>query len=148
MVDELAREIHTFQPSTPGEERIHPELLSTLDVMLDARRVRLFLGQQGIGAVTWTVILVGGVITLGFACFFHMDRLRTQLTLTGMIGAMFGLMLFLLVAMDHPLWGRLSVQPDAFRELQRNFTRLRAETAAPVPRLAEEADSTRPPATR
>lgn len=144
-VDELAREVHTFQPSTPVEERLHPELLEALDELLDARRVRLFLGEQGIGAVTWTVILVGGVITLGFACFFYMDRVRTQLLLTGMMGAMFGLMLFLLVAMDHPLWGDLGVQPDAFRELQTDFARLRAETPAPPPLLAEEADSTRPP---
>lgn len=131
-VDELAREIHTFQPSTPGEERIHPELLSELDALLDARRVRLFVGQQGIGAVTWTVILVGGVITLGFACFFRMDQVRTQLLLTGLMGAMFGLMLFLLVAMDHPLWGELGVRPDAFRALQRDFARMRAETPAPA----------------
>ncbi|HEX8692453.1 MAG TPA: hypothetical protein VF746_08550 [Longimicrobium sp.] len=144
-VDELAREIHTFQPTTPAEERIHPELLEALDELLDARGVRLFLGEQGIGAVTWMVILVGGVITLGFACFFHMDRVRTQLLLTGMMGAMFGLMLFLLVAMDHPLWGKLSVQPDAFRELQRNFARLRAEAPVPAPLLAEEVDSSRPP---
>jgi hypothetical protein len=36
-------------------------------------------------------------------------------------------MLFLIVAMDHPLWGRLSVQPDAFRSLLSNYARMTGE---------------------
>jgi len=126
-VDELSRRIHTLEPASPTEERLLPELMEEMDEMLDARRMRLFLGQSGIGVVTWTVILLGGVITLGFACFFHMERLRSQLLLTGLMAAMFGLMLFLIVAMDHPLWGKLSVQPEAFREMQASYGRLRAE---------------------
>lgn len=134
-LDGLARRIHTHEPASPAEERLLPVLLEEMDEMLDARWRRLFLGQSGIGAVTWIVIVLGGAITLGFACFFHMERLRSQLLLTGLTAAMFGLMLFLIVAMDHPLWGRLSVRPDAFREIQANFARMRAETgeAPPVP---------------
>jgi hypothetical protein len=127
-VDRLARAVHTFQPTSPAEERLLPEIMEQLDDMLDARRMRLFLGEQGIGAVTWTVILLGGIITVGFACFFHMERLRSQLLLTGLMGAMFGLMLFLIVAMDHPLWGKLSVQPDAFRSLITQYARMSAES--------------------
>lgn len=129
-VDRLSRRIHTLEPASPAEERLFPELTEEMDKMLDARRRRLFLGQSGIGAATWIVILLGGTITLGFACFFHMERLRSQLFLTGLTAAMFGLMLFLIVAMDHPLWGRLSVQPDAFHEIRASIARLDAETRA------------------
>lgn len=131
-VDRLAHAIHTLAPASPAEERLLPEIMEQLDALLDARRMRLFLGAQGIGVVTWTVILLGGVITVGFACFFHMDRLRSQLLLTGLMGAMFGLMLFLIVAMDHPLWGRLSVQPDAFRSLLSNYAGRTVEAPAVV----------------
>ncbi|HYJ80426.1 MAG TPA: hypothetical protein VEW03_12515 [Longimicrobiaceae bacterium] len=152
-IDQLARAIDTFQPATPAEERMLPDLVTDSDALLDARRMRLFLGQQGIGAVTWLVIVVGGIVTLGFACCFYMERPRTQLLLTGLMGGMLGLMLFLVVAMDHPLWGRLSVKPDAFLELRTNFEHMRRErgdpafgaaAAAPDPRLlAAPADSPR-----
>lgn len=128
-VEELAREVHTLEPASPGEERLLPELMDEMDEMLDARRMRLFLGQHGIGAATWTIILLGGVITLGFACFFHMERLRSQLLLTGLTAAMFGLMLFLIVAMDHPLWGKLSVKPEPFGVLIESYVRMSGDAA-------------------
>lgn len=136
MVDRLSRRIHTLEPASPAEERILSGVEEEMDEMLDARGRRLFLGQSGIGAATWMVILLGGVITLGFACFFHMERLRSQLLLTGLMAAMFGLMLFLIVAMDHPLWGKLSVRPDAFREIQVNIARLRATAAEGPPTIS------------
>jgi hypothetical protein len=134
MADRMSRRIHLLEPASPAEERLLSGVEEEMDEMLDARARRLFLGQSGIGAATWMVILLGGLITLGFACLFHMERLRSQLLLTGLTAAMFGLMLFLIVAMDHPLWGKLSVRPDAFREVQVNIARLRAAAAeAPPP---------------
>lgn len=43
--------------------------------------------------------------------------------LVGTMSAMFGLMIFLIVAMDHPLWGTMSVQPDALKRVQANIVR-------------------------
>ena len=48
-------------------------------------------------------------------------------------GGTFALMVFLIIAMDHPLWGRLSVDPGPFRDLEANFVRMHAEQAAPPP---------------
>jgi hypothetical protein len=36
-------------------------------------------------------------------------------------------MIFLIVAMDHPLWGQFSVQPDAFRAVKANIVRWERE---------------------
>jgi hypothetical protein len=71
------------------------------------------------------------MITVGFAAFFRMGSVRAHLLLTGLAAAMFGLMLFLLLAMDHPLWGRVSIDPGPFRELEAGFRRQQAETGAP-----------------
>lgn len=133
-IDRISREVYTFQPSTPREERVYPQLAHELEEVLDARRERLFLGEKGVGAVTWAIIVLGGrMITVGFAAFFHMRNHRAQTFLTALAASMFGLMIFLLLAMDHPLWGKVSVQPDAFRDLEANFARVRAEQApAPI----------------
>ena len=73
-MDRLSREIYTFQPSTPREERVYPQLTHEMEEVLDARRDRLFLGQQGVGSVTWAIIVLGGLITVGFAAFFRMEN--------------------------------------------------------------------------
>jgi hypothetical protein len=132
-MDHLASEVYGFVPAGAQEERVYPQLVSEMEEVLDARRERLYLGQQGVGAVTWTIILIGGLITIGFAAFFRMGSARAHLLLTGLAAAMFGLMLFLLLAMDHPLWGRVSIDPGPFHELEAAFARQQAELAAPPP---------------
>jgi len=129
-MDRLANDVYTFVPATPREERVYPQLVGEMEEVLDARRERLYLGQQGVGAVTWTIIVIGGMITIGFAAFFRMTSVRAHLLLTSLAAAMFGLMLFLLLAMDHPLWGRVSIQPDPFVELQQSFIRQHQEAAS------------------
>lgn len=132
-MDRLANDVYTFVPATPREERVYPQLVGEMEEVLDARRDRLYLGQQGVGAVTWTIIVLGGMITIGFAAFFRMGSVRAHMLLTGLAAAMFGLMLFLLLAMDHPLWGRVSIDPGPFRDLEAGFVRQRAEMEAPPP---------------
>jgi hypothetical protein len=137
-MDHIASEIYTFRPTTPQEERVYPQLVKEIEEVLDARRDRLFLGERGVGAVTWTIIILGGIITVGFAAFFAMRNGRAQVLLTSLMAAMFGLMIFLIAAMDHPLWGRLSVDPGPFQDLEANIARQRADIhgaapAAPAP---------------
>jgi hypothetical protein len=109
------------------EQLVYPQVLADLNTLLDARRQRLFLGAQGIGGLTWSIILIGAVVTIGFACVFPVRSRGAHLVMAGSLAAFFGLMLFLIVSMDHPLWGQLSVQPSAFAELQANLTRLAHE---------------------
>ncbi|MFL5537491.1 MAG: hypothetical protein ACJ8J0_00775 [Longimicrobiaceae bacterium] len=132
-MDRLAGDVYTFVPASAQEERVYPQLVGKMGEVLDARRERLHLGEEGVGAVTWTVIVLGGMITIGFAAFFRMGSVRAHLLLTCLAAAMFGLMLFLLLAMDHPLWGRVSIDPGPFRELEASFVRQQGEMrAAPL----------------
>ena len=48
-VDHLADEIYTYRPSTPQEVLVYPQLTTEVASMLDARRMRVFLGEQGVG---------------------------------------------------------------------------------------------------
>ncbi|HVG45302.1 MAG TPA: hypothetical protein VM890_11245 [Longimicrobium sp.] len=130
-MDRLAADVYTFVPATPREERVYPQLVGEMEEVLDARRDRLHMGEEGVGAVTWTIILLGGMITIGFAAFFRMGSVRAHLLLTSLAAAMFGLMLFLLLAMDHPLWGRVSIGPGPFQDLKASFLRQQAEMVAP-----------------
>ncbi len=125
-IDRFARAILDFHPATAQEQRLYPQILSDLDRVLDARRQRLHRGTQGLNQVTWMTIVAGGIITLGFFCFFPVHRLRAHLTLIGAMAVLFGLMISLIVAMDRPLRGQFSIQPEAFLRLDASFVRLRS----------------------
>jgi hypothetical protein len=144
-IDGVGRHLVRFRPATQHDHELYPQLLASMQSVLDARRNRLIHGVEGIGGVTWLVIVLGGLITLGFACAFRMESRRAQVILTGLMGTSFALMVFLIIAMDHPLWGDLSIKPDAFEALETSFARQAAEearTGAPAAAPEAAADTT------
>lgn len=116
-IEDLARELIDFHPAADHEALVYRKLLSDMDGVLNERRQRIFLGTHGIRTDTWVVIVAGAVITLGFACFFPFNRLRTHLLSTGAMAAVFGFIISLIVLLDTPLLGRYAIQPDAFIDL-------------------------------
>jgi len=129
-VDSIVRSIFVYEPRSAHAQALYPQLLSDSDDLLDARRTRLYLGSSGVGPVIWFVVAIGAVITLGFTWFFHIPSRRAHVTTSGIAAALVGLMMFLILGLDHPAWGNLSVDPGAFVTVKANIVRWRAETAA------------------
>ncbi len=84
--------------------------------MLDQRRERLHLGRDSMGAVAWLIVILGAFITIGMTWFYPTESDRTRYPLVGTMGLMFGLMIFLIVVMDHPLLGGFRVESASFEE--------------------------------
>lgn len=124
LMDRLEHDLAMFWPASPHDQALTQALLADRKTVLDRRRERLFVGQQGIGTTLWIVIILGGIVTIGYACAFQVQSVRTHLAVTGLMAVMFGLMAFLIIAMDHPLWGDLSVGPDALVTVRNNIGRL------------------------
>ena len=120
-VDSLARSIITYHPPTEHARLVYPEVLVGINELLDQRRIRLFLGADGIGLITWIVVLLGAVVTIGMACFFNTPSARGHYTLVGTMSLMFGLMIYLIIALDHPLIGPNGVDPAPFVEVMENI---------------------------
>jgi hypothetical protein len=124
IADRLAHDVAVLWPASEHDRALMPELLTDINHLLDRRRERLFVGQQGIGGTLWVVIILGSLVTIGYACAFQIHSMRTHLAVTGLMAVMFGLMAFLIVAMDHPLRGGLSVGPEALVTARSNIFRL------------------------
>lgn len=132
-IDYLARHVIQMHPSTPDAQVVQAALIQDVDDVLDARRKRLSLGQSSMSPIMWVIIAAGAIITIGFAAMFPMRRIGRQIAVMSMAATMFGLMIFLVIAMDRPLRGELSVQPDAFVMIKANIARLMQETRAQPP---------------
>ena len=85
------------------------------------RRERLHLGRDGIGPVAWLVVVMGALITLGITWFHRTKSHRLQSGLAGSMSVLFGLMIFLIVTMDHPLLGRFRVDSSPFLQAKEDM---------------------------
>lgn len=124
----LSRELTSFAPASEQARMVYPLVLEQVAAFTDARRMRLLAGTSGLDSVTWFVVVLGGMLTVGFSFFLRTRSFSVHLLLSSFASGILGLLIFLILAMDHPLWGGIAVQPDPFTEV--------LEEAGPVSTLA------------
>ena len=117
--DALAREWVNFEPRGSREQLLYSATGRELEELLDARRSRLAAGRAGLPGPLWAVALLGAALTVFCTYFFHMEHERTQIVVTSTIAASLGLLVYLILVLDHPLWGTYGIRPAVFVEALR-----------------------------
>ena len=94
---------------------VHNETIRAYNSLIDLKRQRQEALKGGVPGVLWLVVLLGAVATIGFSYFFVVESYRLHALLTGVLAGMVGLLVFLLVVLDHPYWGEISVSSDSYQ---------------------------------
>jgi hypothetical protein len=104
----------SFNPTTEGEKALHAETLRQFNNLTEKRRLRIQSTTSGLPSTMYIVIFLGALITIATSWLFVVENLKLQTILTTLMASLLGLLIFLIVAMDHPYRGTFSVGPDAF----------------------------------
>ena len=107
-----------YQPGGPGQAAVEGEMLRALDELYDARRSRILAAQAHLPAVVWTIMAIGAAMTVGCTFFFGMPRIWVHLLMTGAVAASLSLVFVLIIALDYPFRGALSVSTDAYQAVR------------------------------
>jgi hypothetical protein len=116
-VMEVARHIASFEPATAGQQIIHAECLRQFNELLTYRRLRLQAVDSGLPGLMWLVMLMGAAIAIGMTFFLWHENLLVHSLLTAALAGIVGLVIFLILSLDRPLWGSVSVDPGDFQEV-------------------------------
>jgi hypothetical protein len=109
----IQNKILSFVPINRMQELVQQQSLSTLDKLNDARQQRLTGVRTAMPAVLWGVVAIGLVINI--LLFSLLDTgLLIHMTLGAIIASFLGMLIFLILAMDRPLQGSVSVSPDRY----------------------------------
>ena len=108
----------SFKPQTQAEGVLHTETIGQFGVFVDYRRQRLQSVSTGLPTVLWFVVGVGAVLNAVLTCLFDVKRLRVHLLLAGIVSLFVAQMVFMIVALDNPFRGEVSVGPHAFQLVQ------------------------------
>ena len=114
-------DIARFRPPGAGEAVLEGQLLRSLNGLYDARRSRLLAAGEHVTAVVWWIIAFGTALTIGFTFLFGALNLKMHLAITGMVAASLAVVIVLIVALDYPFRGTLSVSNEAFRAVKQNM---------------------------
>jgi hypothetical protein len=93
--------------------------------MSEDRRTRLIDSTAEVPGPLWVVLIVGGVITIGFVYFLGIERFAAQAAMVAALGSIIALSLFVILTLDLPFTGGVSVKPDAMRSVMAGFSHQR-----------------------
>lgn len=96
---------------------LYGESLRYLAQAGDYRRVRIRAAGATIPSPLWAVLLVGWATTIGFTYFIGGKSRRAQAIMTGWLGGVIGLLLFVILLLSLPFTGDVSVPPSAFDQV-------------------------------
>jgi hypothetical protein len=97
-------------------EMLLAEALRELNLSSEARTKRLSAVRGGLPPVFWAVLLVTTAITLASVGALHAESYRVRMLVTAGFAIGVGALLFLVVVLDHPYSGDLSVTPEPYLE--------------------------------
>ena len=117
----------TMQPSNLGQSVMEAEVLKTLNDLYRARASRLSAVEGHVPYVIWWIIFLGGALTVSYTFLFGFHNFRMHLVMTSAVVAALGLVVVLIIALDWPFRGEVSVSPKAFLEVQQGWLDLPAQ---------------------
>ena len=82
------------------------------------RNLRLLDAETEISLDIWLPIIFGALITFFFAMMLQVESIKHHMRINSLLGAFIGLILFLVVIMDHPFTGGMSTQPRAYLQIK------------------------------
>jgi hypothetical protein len=116
LLERAARRLTTFEPVTPGQQVVHVQTLRDLDDLFSNRRLRFEAIDSHLPGLMWLVVLAGAAIMIFMTYFFSAESAPLHQLLTAALSVLIGLVIFLILALDRPLIGYVSIDPSSFED--------------------------------
>jgi hypothetical protein len=110
----IALRLTTFEPATLGQQAVHIQTLHDLDDLFSNRRLRLEAIDNHLPGLMWLVVLAGAVVLMFMTYLFRVEGRALHSLLTIALSVVIGLVIFLILALDRPLIGAVSIDTSSF----------------------------------
>src|SRR5580704_930068 len=114
--------IATVQPQNLGEAVIQAEMLKAWNELYQTRSTRLSAVQGHVPDVVWWIMFLGAAITTGYTYFFGYHNFGMHMAMTATLAVTLALVMVLIIALDWPFRGEISVSPDPFIMTQQSWS--------------------------
>ena len=121
LLDELRGSIGALHPTTDAQVVLYDHELQRIHELGDARRARLLKADEGLPAILWVVLLLGGAIVVSFTYLFGLRSTTVHTLMVAALALSIGLVLFTIGALDYPFRGDVRIGPDAFQFVLERF---------------------------
>ena len=121
IIDDIRATLQEVEPRTTAEGQLYAKGLDQIENLNNARRMRLVASEEGIPGVLWSVLIFGGIATIGFAYLFGLENTWAHRLMVVTLAAVIGLVLFTVAALGHPFEGGARIGTGAFELILKRF---------------------------
>jgi hypothetical protein len=108
----LIDDIASFNARGEQQGNVQNHLLDRVQMLADLRRERIYDTGSGVPGVLWLALLLGAATIACFIYLFGMKNFKVQLLLTAATAATIGVAFGLIMELDYPFRGTVSVTPE------------------------------------
>jgi hypothetical protein len=120
-LDEMFLTITDLPVDTLLEQGFLASEAARFNDLVSARSVRLDYVDQTVPGVLWLALIVGAIVTIGFATIFGLRSTRLHVVITASLATTIGVLLFVSLAVDHAYAGDVAVEPDPLERVLTDF---------------------------
>jgi len=117
-VRQINTDIAVFEPKTKGEISINADMVTLVNQLYSARRTRLLAAQAHLPDAVWQMLIIGLVLVSVFIYLFGPHDYKIHVATCGLTMISIGLIFTLIIALDYPFRGALSVDDESFLGVQ------------------------------
>jgi hypothetical protein len=112
-VNQLWQALNQAEESAAAKSASYEVALQQLNDLGEARRNRLLLGQEGLPVSMAVILIIGAVVTVGFAYLFAVDNGRLHALMIASLAVLVALLLLLQFQLGMPFQGVSAIEPTA-----------------------------------
>jgi hypothetical protein len=121
VLDTFSQDLAALPATTMTQQQYVAVEADRFNDLVTARSQRLDFVDQGVPGVLWAALVVGAVVTIGFAMIFGMSSTLLHSVMVGSLTILIGVLLFVALAIDHPFAGEVSVASTPLERVLHDF---------------------------
>jgi len=113
-IRQINLDIANFEPVNPGQATVKSDILRIVNELFSARRARLLAANAHLPDAVWQMLVFGLVLVAFYVYLFGPHSFKIHMAVTTLTMLSIGLVFTLIIALDYPFRGDLSVSDEAY----------------------------------
>lgn len=113
-VDRIVSVFSSLRPATKAREIISQQFLTTFSQLILDRNKRILAASESLSWIVWVAAIGVGTVVIAMTFILYADRYGPHAIMSSILAALIGLLLFLMLVLDHPFRGPLAITPEPF----------------------------------
>lgn len=106
-----------LNPKTLFQVQLVSEMFNHLNQLDTYRGLRTTSIETEIPPFMWLPIILGAIFTIVCALLLDIEHTQLHVALNSIFGAFIGMLLFIIILLDHPFTGSLRIKPKSYKEI-------------------------------